>query len=239
MNEKVLRVEIKQAFGLTPAEAGEKKHNIWIGISMSNRKFTPENIEALILWALENTKEKVLVWIPGRMQTTNYHYFDKMDRSKALKKAFDEEDRFKKIVQDILNNLPEVKRNRVTIANFDDTHTPKYIRHQEIFYREFAEQGDFYESIMRIVEDMITARGRTIEKGRAESLSVYVLQELPMFLDGIQTLYSDDLYTLIPYPGSGKLDELEVDIIDGKRFPELTKKLKLENKVGILDVEFV
>lgn len=239
MNEKVPRVEIKQAFGLTPAEVGEKKHNIWVGISISNKKFTPENIRALIFFALEKTKEKVLVLIPGRMQATNYRYFDKLSRAESLRRAFEDEKNFKIIVQSILGESPEDDRRKVSVANYDEICTPKHIAQREIFFRAFAEQGTFYEEIIKITEEVMLVRGRVVEKERAESLSLYILHELPMFVDGVQAVFGTDVYTLVPYPGSGKLDQLKMDIIKGEKFPELTKQLKLENKVGILDVEFV
>ncbi len=232
-------VTIVKHIGVDPSEVQEKKHNIWVGISISNKKFTPENIEALIRFALEHTKEKVLVLVPGRMQATNYYYFDKFSRADALKKAFDEEDRFKKMIQDILNELSEAERDKVSVVNYDSICTPKHIAQREIFFRGFAEKGSFYNAVIEVTEEMFVARGRTIEDRKAEALSLYVLHELPLLADGVQTNHTGDVYTLIPYPGSGKTDELAMDIVKGEKFPELTQKLHLQNKVGILDVEFV
>ena len=241
MNEKVPHVEIKQAFGLTVDEVKEKKHNIWIPISLSNKTFTPQLIEALILFALKTTKEKVLVLIPGRMHATNYRYFDGiMRRSEAIKKGYEDEDACKKIVGTILRSLSEEQKQKVVIANYDDVCTPKHMRQKELFFRAFAEQADFYEAIMDVMRDFMENRGRTFEIGKAESLALYTLSELPFFVDGVNRIGDEETYyTVNPYPGSGKLDVLEMQIIEGKTFPELTRDLKLKDKVGILDVEFV
>lgn len=233
-------VEIKKYIGTDSVEIQEKKHNIWIPISLSNKVFTPEHIEALIRFALENTKEKVLVLIPGRMHATNYRYFDGMRRSEAIKKGYEDEDACREIVEEVLQSLPEQQQHVIKIANYDDVCTPKHMRQKEVFFRAFAEQGNFYEAVIEVMKDFIAHRGRTFEVGKAESLALYALSELPFFVDGVNVIGDEaTFYTLNPYPGSGKLDDLEVQIIEGNVFPELTKQLKLQNKVGIIDVDFI
>ena len=231
-------VSIKGNKGVDFGEVEAKKHNLWIGISLSNKIFTPENIKSLILFCLEHTKDRVLVWIPGRMQATNYRYFERMGRADALKKGFAEEDVCKKAIKQILNELPKEKAEKVVIANFDDTCTSKYIKQREIFFRAFSEKGKFYDSVMEIIEEVIIARGRPVNKDNKESLALYIIHELPLFCDGAQKIGDDTIYTVIPYPGFGKIDELEMDIIEGSKYPEITQKLGLTNKVGILDVSF-
>ena len=240
MNNKIIpTVEISKCFGVDFSEVQEKKHNIWVVFSISNKKFTPENIEALIRFALKYTTEKILIWIPGRMQATNYYYFDNLRRSEALKKSFEDEDRFKRIVKDILDALSEEERNKISVAGYDDICTPRYIMQREVFFRAFADQDAFYDAVIQIAQEIMIARGRTVDRKKAEAIAIYVLRELPLFVDGVQTTHQNDVYSLIPYPGSGKLDQLEMDIIEGNKFSELTKKLNLQNKVGILDVKFV
>jgi tRNA-dependent cyclodipeptide synthase len=230
-------VNIKGIKGVELSEITEKKHNIWIGISLSNKIFTRENIKSLIQFALENTREKVLVWIPGRMHTTNY-YIDRVSRADALKRAFQDEDRCKELVAEILSEFPSEERNKVVISNYEDTCTPKHIKQKGVLLREFSNKDQFYDDVLEIVAEIIKSRGRTYNKERAESLSLYVISELPMFVDGVQANGDPTTYTVIPYPGFGKVDELEMAIVKGEKYPELTKKLDLSNKVGIIDVEF-
>ena len=66
-----------------------------------------------------------------------------------------------------------------------------------------------------------------------KKLSFYALNELPLFIKGIK--YDKKIYNLIPYPGLGKIDYLTIDLLEGKSFPELTKKLKIKNKSAILE----
>ena len=232
------RLIVRGIKGVSLSEVKNKNHNLWMGISLSNKIFTPENIKSLILFCLENTKEKVLVWIPGRMQAINHRYFERLGMADALKKGFTEEDTCKEMIKQMLKELPSEKSSKVVIANYDDICTSKHIKQREIFFREFSEKGDFYNVIMGITEEVIVARGRPVNKDNKESLALYVIHELPLFCDGVQKIGDDTLYTVVPYPGFGKIDELEMDIIEGKKFPELTKNLGLSSRVGILDVVF-
>lgn len=229
-------LEIKGIKGVDLSEVLERKHNIWIGISLANKFFTGENIKLLIEFALKYTKEKVLIWIPGRMHATNY-YIDRISRADALKKAFEDEDRCRGTVIDVLNEFPPEISQKVVIANYDDTCTPKHIKQKEILLREFSLKGDFYNAVIEITEEIIKSRARTYSKERAENLAAYVISELPLFADGIQTNSDNTVYTVIPYPGFGKIDDLEMDLIKGERYPDLTKQLGLSHKVGIVDVQ--
>jgi len=64
-----------------------KEHNLWIGVSFGNKWFTKENVEELIKFGLEHTKESLLVLVPGRLHATNLRYFSKLSEENSLKKA--------------------------------------------------------------------------------------------------------------------------------------------------------
>lgn len=166
-----------------------------------------------------------------------YRYFDDLSRAEALRKAFEDEDKLISEVKAIIAKLPQDQQHKVVIANYDDICTPKHMRQKELFFREFSRQADFYNAVMKVVEEVTLARGRTYNKGRGESLAIYVLNELPLFVDGVQKNGDSTIYTAVPYPGFGKIAELEMDIIDGKKFPNLTERLQLSNKVGILNID--
>jgi hypothetical protein len=196
-----------------------------------------DNIKALIDFALLYTKEKILICIPGRLQSTNYYYFDKLSRAEALKKAFKEEDDLKSEINKIIAKLPDGQQELISITNYDDVLTPLAIKRRELLYREFAKQGKFYEQVLEIVGDILASRGREYEKRKAESLALYVLQELCLFF-GIQKNDDSTVYTAIAYPGLGKFDEFIEDIVMGKGFPKLTKDLAIPIKTGIIDIKF-
>ena len=52
---------------------------------------------------------------------------------------------------------------------------------------------------------------------------------LPFLICGAE---SDGIvYCLQPYPGISKIDHLTVDLQDGLRFPDITQKLSIKNKL--------
>ena len=103
--------------------------------------------------------------------------------------------------------------------------------------REFSEQKNFYSLVMEIATEILEIRGRTTTKERAESTALYVLQELPLFLDGVNKIGTDAIHTVILYPGLGKLDDLVMRIISDDEFLSLRERLMIKNKTGIASVE--
>ena len=227
-----------QSIGIPLEEVEARRHNLWVGISFGNKTFTTEHIRSLLLCALHFTKGKVLVWIPGRMQAINFHYFDNISRADALKKAFVAEDEKRREIETILATLPEAEQKKISVANYDDICTPLFIKRREVLFREFSEQEDFYLDVVAIVKEVVQDRQRTETKKLLENLSLYILQELPLFLNGVQTLFDKTLYSVCLYPGMGKLDDLVNEIWRGKKYAGLRKKLSLKEKVGIVDIRF-
>jgi tRNA-dependent cyclodipeptide synthase len=234
----VSQISINDSIGLTSLEVQSGTHNFWIGISISNKIFTHDNVKSLLLFCLKNTKDKVLVWIPGKMHAINY-LIDKMDENLAVQKALKEEDQYRVMVSKILDEIPKELSQKVVMADYDDICTPEYLRQKALLLEEFSRKKDFYERVMEITQEILIWRGRTYTKERAEILSNYVINELPLFINGVMKRGEEIVYTVIPYPGFGKIDDLEKDLIEGQKFPELSRKLQLTNKVGILDISFI
>ena len=230
-------MQIKETLGVSKESILNKEHNLWVGVSFGNKWFTKENLEELLRFGLNNTKSSLLVWVPGRLHATNLRYFDNLSRSQSLKKAFEIGDEKAKEVEEIIANLPSDDQKKVLIASYDEVLTPKFLKQKEVLMREFAEQGDFYREVIEISEEMLSQRDRTVSKDRAESVALYVLQELPAFIDGLSKAGTDTVYNVVLYPGLGKTDELVVKILNDKTLAGLRNKLKIENNIGIVSVE--
>lgn len=227
---------IEETLGVSKESILAKEHNLWIGLSFGNKWFTSENLKELIKLGLEYTKDSLLILVPGRMHATNLRYFDDLSRAEALRKAFEEEDEKLGEVQDIISNLKEEEQNKIIVAKYDDVLTPTCIKQREELMREFSKQSDFYKLVSEIAQEMLEIRGRTISKERVESAALYVLHELPLFLDGIQKNGVDNVHTVILYPGLGKLDDLVVKILESEQFKSLRERLNITHKTGIASV---
>jgi hypothetical protein len=79
---------------------------------------------------------------------------------------------------------------------------------------------------------------RNLTDEQIEKLSEYVLQEIPHFINGVKYKAENEdwkTYSLIPYPGLTKLDELFIGLQNRTIFPEITDKLKITDKIAILE----
>lgn len=214
-----------------------QEHNLWIGFSFGNKWFTKENLERLINFGLKYTKQSLLVWIPSRLYATNLRYIDKLGRAESLKRAFEIGDEKFLEVQNIKSMLSVEDQNRVIIANYDDVLTSEYLKQREVLLREFSKQQEFYNLIMEISFETLELRGRTATKDRAESVALFVLQELPLFIDGVMKIGTSIVHTVVLYPGLGKLDELVMKIRNNNGFELLRDKLNIKNSIGIVSIK--
>lgn len=227
-----------RSIGIPLGDIENRRYNLWLGISIDNKFFTPINIHALIQFALRFTKEKILLLVPGRMHATNYYYFEKQRRAEALKRGFADEDRVRENLQQIIATLPTTLQRAITIANYDDISTPRFIKQRETLFREFGRQEKLYTDVLAVTREMVLARKRTPTAHFLESLALYVIQELPLFLDGIQTLNHSTVYNAILYPGMGKLDELVQKIKTEGEYATLRDKLNVQHPSGIVDIQW-
>ncbi len=214
-----------------------KEHNLWMGYSHGNKWFTLENIRLLIDFGVTYTKKSFLIWIPSRLYSTNFKYIENESRAKSLRLAFELGDKMRKEIENIVAQLPEEQREKVIISSYEESFTLKFFAQREILMKEFSKQLKFYELIIEIANDILEVRGRTISKDRAESIALYTLQELPLFLDGVSKIGEGTIHTVIIYPGLGKLDQLVKSIKEGAEFAVLREQLQITNKTGIADVQ--
>ncbi len=226
----------KQSLGIQLDDVERHAYNLWLGISLGNNFFTEEHLRAVIEFALHFTKEKVLVLIPGRMQASNYMHLEDFSRAKSLRKAFAEEDRKTNEIMNIISNLDASQTQLISVASYDDVCTPEYIKQRELLFREFSKEEMFYSDVIDVVEEIINSRKRTLFKKRSEGLALYVLNEIPFFLNGVQKLDSTLRYEVVVYPGVGGIDRLVNKIAEIDSYDQLRAKLKLVGGVGILDI---
>ncbi|MFA6158127.1 MAG: tRNA-dependent cyclodipeptide synthase [Candidatus Paceibacterota bacterium] len=230
-------MEIKNCLLVSKESIMAKEHNLWIGYSCGNKWFTLDSLSELIELGLKHTKKSLLILIQGRLGATNFKYIENMGRAEALKEAFRVSDEKRVEIENLVKDLPEDRRSKIIIADYDEVLTPQFITQREILMREFSLQKEFYDRVMEISEDFLDIRHRTISKNRKEDVALYILQELPLFLDGVIKKGTENLHTVILYPGLGKLDYLVKDILEDNGFKSLKERLVVTNNPGIADIQ--
>lgn len=225
-------MKLDRTLGIPEREILDRRHNIWVGVSNSRWFNTPGNLEGLIRWSLAHTREKLLIWIPGRLYAVSINHIEKQSRARALREGFAAEARFRARIDEMFLATP-VERKRIRIADYDETLTPRMCRRRSVLYRAFSEEGAFYHRLIEIAEEFLISRGRTVSKRRLEASALYQLQELHMFLSPVQMVHDDTTYAVETYPGLGKYDQLVRDLVEGRVFPQLTRQLMLTSRCGI------
>lgn len=232
-------MEITTYLNTSKEEVENKTHNIWIGISLGNRYFTKEHITEYIKWAIENTKEKVLVVICDALHAINIEVLDKRTPEVSFQRAIKIGDQKYAEAQSIIDDLPGVYKNKINLVRWKDIlGSENYKNNLGVIIDEFKQNSEFHDYIIDIVKQGRPDRAETISKLSAERLdrlAEYILNELPHFINGVQGYGDGTIYTLLPYPGINKLDELCIGLSNKNMFTELANKLNLTNKIAILE----
>jgi tRNA-dependent cyclodipeptide synthase len=232
-------MRIASYLNITEEEIRNKEHNIWIGISLGNKYFTKDNIKEYILWAVDNTKESVLIVIADALHAINLEVLDHRSPERAFRKAVRIGDDKNKEIQEIIESLSEDEKKRVRVVRWKDIlNHESYKKNLELIRNEYKNNLDFHQLIIEITKSGRMDRSERISKmthGEIDRLADYVLYELPHFIDGVQGYGDNLIYTVIPYPGLNKLDELAIGLSNKTIFRDLAEKLNLTNKTGIVE----
>lgn len=229
-------VRVEEYLNTTKQEVEDKNFNIWLGVSLGNKYFTKEHIWAYIEWALKYTKEGVLVVIPDTLHSVNLEVLDNKSSTAALRKAIKMGDSKYSEIKEIIYKLLPKEQSKIKVARWGDViNTVHYQKNLQIIKNEYVHNADFRYHIRDIVksgrQDRIGRLGRLAEQ-ELDRLCEYVLGEIPHFINGVQL--DNIVYTLIPYPGVTKLDELFIGLQNKTLFPEIAEKLHITNKIAIL-----
>src|SRR3989338_6336789 len=166
-------MKIKTYLNCTEQEIQSKKFNIFIGISLGSKYFIKDTIKKYILWALENTKDDVLVLIADKNHAINYEvlkgYSSERALQVALKKGLEIEESVKKIVR----GLPKEKHHLIKICKWEDARKSSYYQDKmKIFLNEIQENSKFHNFIIKIVQENLG--------GKAENLNLEQLDKLSL-----------------------------------------------------------
>ena len=208
-----------------------KEFNIFIGISLGNKYFSKENIKKYILWALENTKDDVLVLIADRNHAINYEVINSYSPERALQVALRKGAETEKSVKKIVHSLPNEKHHLIKICKWDEARKSTYYQEKiKIFLNEFQNNSKFHDFIIQIIKENLKAKANNLSFEELDKLAMYVLDEIPIMLNGVE--FEGKTYDLHPYPGLSSLDDLFMNLQNGKQFPKVAKMLEIKHKIA-------
>ncbi|MBD3339338.1 MAG: tRNA-dependent cyclodipeptide synthase [Candidatus Lokiarchaeota archaeon] len=229
-----MSVTVEKIINSDLGKVQSKRYDIFLGISLGNKYFTKENIKEYILWALENTKEKVAVLIVDKIHAVNYEVRNKYSKERALSVAIRHGEEKIRMIEKIVNSLPKERQEKVSIVRWQDIEKDQqYIEVEKIIRDAFSDNKNFYNAIIGVVKENVDLNIIKMDDSDYEKLANYTISELPVLISGFT--FQGTTFDLIPYPGIGRIDDLVVEIQNGKRFPSISKALNIKNKCIIVE----
>lgn len=175
-------------FGADASDVYERKYNIFIGISISNKKITPEMALNYLKWAVRNTKGKVAVIIADELNVVNYELLDKYSKGKATNRASKVGDSFVQLFEDAIKKLPEAERNKVRIHRWKEIRENKHYEEvREFLEKEYKEDPKFKAAVGYFIGKYMRRKGSLVtDEVKVDRLASYIIAELPTLLEGIE-----------------------------------------------------
>jgi len=174
-------------FGASAKEIYKRKYNIFIGISISNKKLTSRMAFNYLKWAVRNTKKKVAVIIADKLNIINYEILDKYSKTKSEKRAKKVGDEFEKMFEVAIKKLSDKDKNKVIIYRWDKIEqSDNYFKIKTLLEKQFKKDKEFKSAVSYFIYKYMRKKGRVIEdKNKVDKLASYILRELPTLIQGI------------------------------------------------------
>jgi len=210
--------------GGSQKELEDKKYNIGIGISLGNKWFTTENIIELVEWALQYSKDKVIVYVADLIHAINLEVRNKIPYEKALEKADKKGNKILgEVKSEILKKISVESANRIIFVKWSEIVDDKYKQKTEYLMSIYGKETDFQNSIHNLVKSFTAKEKRQFSDTEIHRLGEYIVEELPEVINRVQMggIFCD----AYAYPFDGELPKLVEDIQKGQLFPEIKEKI--------------
>ena len=218
MSIKILKVK-----GASETEVIGKKFNIFILISLGNKWFTKDHLKEYILWGLENTKENVVVVVADKLHRINFEVRNKYNPKRAMERAMKIGSEKINMLNKIISTFTKYQQDKISLLRWEEIETLRYEILKKIIYDEFNKNIEFKKYILDIVKNaLVRWEDEKVGSEDLEKLSQYILDELPFLLGGVK--YNNKIYNLHIYPYYTGINNLAVQMQNGKMFQELYKK---------------
>lgn len=217
-------------FNATKEEIKNKKYNIFIGISMGIKPLNTKVAKDYLNWALEHTKDNVIILIADTIAKINYEIFSNYSEGKSYRRALKEGDTYIQFFKNILSEFPKEKKDKIKILRWNDIFSNRLKKMSNVLEDEFLKNDAFRKQILTFVKEYAKRRGKKLDREELNHLAKYMLLELPTMFEGIE--FEGIKYKLLFYPtfvdsGMGKF---VADIEKRRTFPKLKEKLNLDKK---------
>lgn len=212
-----------------------KKFNIFIPICLGNKFFINKNnltthVTEYIEFALNHTKEKVIVLIADTIQATNYSVRNRKNLVVSQEKVQHDGLIIKNQVLELIHSTFPENTNIEVISYTEYEQEDPYNRSVTLaVYKEFKNNPEFAHAILETVKT--TQKDRKFSTSEYLKLADYILDEFSLVYSGLS--YKGVYYGLFLYPNVDSTVFLIENIQTGNLFKKLSDILP-KQKSGVL-----
>jgi len=230
-------MKIEKTFNTTIKDIETRKFNILIPIYVGNRFFLDntsptKNISQYLEWALENTKDKVLILIADKIQISNWVVRNSnVSEEQNMRRLMRRGEKIYENILNLVNKLPKIQQEKIDVLRWEEYYKKDIYCEEitKIVYGEFENNEEFRKKVLEAVRNSITDRKFSEEEYL--TLCNYVLDEFSLVYNG--TKIERDYYGLYAYPETDEVLEFIESVKSKKIFKDLEEKLP-EQKISVI-----
>ncbi|MCA9497392.1 MAG: hypothetical protein KC589_10715 [Nanoarchaeota archaeon] len=218
-------MKIRKFYNTNLEDFNLKNDNIFITFCLGNKFFKNKtNIKFYIKWALENTKDKVLLLIADKIQITNYKIRNSSSHNAILNRIERDSNELKKLINEVICELTPYKQSKIELINWKEyeTNDPNYYETTINIYKFFKNSTEFKNEILKSVKKSIL--DRKFNDYQYKFLCDYVLDEFALCYSGIE--YKNIYYKTLVYPYSDSVLEFVIKLQNNLILPKIYERLK-------------
>lgn len=194
-------MQLASCFQTTPEEINSGSWNPYLGISINNRAFTGDYLDAFLAWAVPRSRDKVAIVLVDVLQRINNQVLDRSKPAAALEKAFRKADEVRNLCSEALERLDSCSRDRVLLLEWPDIVDGQYFQHNlRLFRAAFQEDPAFREALVELSRQNLGVIAGRLGLEQLEQISHYILYELPELVTGF--VFEGIHFNLNVYPGA-------------------------------------
>lgn len=210
--------------GGTLEELENKEYTIGVGISLGNKWFTVENILKLTKWSLNNTKDKVIVYVADSIHAINLEVRNNISFDIAHKKANEMGDKILSSVKErVDNDFSDEEKNKIIYVKWNEIVDYSYKEKVSYLYGLYKNNIEFHNTIKTLVMSFISKEEKEFSEKEISRLGEYIIEEIPEVICRVPM--KGIICDAFVYPYDGELVQFTEKIQKGEIFPEIKENI--------------
>jgi tRNA-dependent cyclodipeptide synthase len=225
-------MKIESLINTTEIEINNRQWNPYLGISINNKTFTLEYISEFMNWAADRAKDRAAVLVVDIIQRINNEVFNRSKPMAAIEKTFKKADEIFQLCSEAYSSLPPEKKERIVIVEWPDImHDETFRFNSRILNSAFEQNLRFKEVLIAITRRNLGEITARLDEQQIESLSRYLLYELPEIFAGFH--YDGIYFNLNVYPG--KISSIYTELFEQECFIPIYDQLHIPGKIAMIE----